>query len=473
MSRFGVNIVSMVQLWTHHEERRNYQLRAYVSALWKNSKLEILALTDQAVVSATSFLTSWMIGRFAGANQLGAYAIGVSVLSSIYTIQGSLIAAPYSVQRHRTSESQAEYAGSTLVLSGILSTLIGLLLVIFALALVVSGAFLDWLAAIFSIAAIVPFAVSRDFIRRFAFTHLQMTNALLLDSCVAVVQLLVLASLNAIGMLSTATAFVAIGLSCAIATILSLYQIRSEFLIRLGHIREAIRQSWTLGKWLVIAQVMISVQAFITYWISLLIAGTTATGIYAACMTIVSVSNPVVNGLSNLFLPRSVLAWKENGGIGLRRKAVQDCILLAAVMAPFCFVIALTGESLLHLLYPATEYAGHGRTAAVLAFATLAFALGWPASSALASMEKPKSIFVINTFGALLAVFLVFLLTVQHGILGAAYGWLLSNTVLSACLWFQLLVLVSRSVDVQDPIRVPRDVGSREKVADASSIFCG
>src|SRR6185437_1208176 len=48
-------------------------------------------------------------------------------------------------------------------------------------------------------------------------------------------------------------------------------------------------------------------------------------------------------------------------------------------------------------------------------------------------------------------------LTVQNGILGAAYGWLLSNIVVSASLWFQFLILVSRSVEGQNSVHVLRD----------------
>jgi len=64
------------------------------------SGAHVLALADQGVVSAASFLTTVIIGRWTDASQLGIYAIGISVLASSYTIQGSLITLPYSIQRH-------------------------------------------------------------------------------------------------------------------------------------------------------------------------------------------------------------------------------------------------------------------------------------------------------------------------------------------------------------------------------------
>src|SRR5258705_6321412 len=85
------------------------------------SGVHVLALTDQAVVSAASFLTMVIIGRATDPSQLGAYAIAISVLASCFTIQGSLITLPYSIQRHRPLGTPAEHAGSSLAHSALLA----------------------------------------------------------------------------------------------------------------------------------------------------------------------------------------------------------------------------------------------------------------------------------------------------------------------------------------------------------------
>lgn len=409
---------------------------------WPDAK--IVALADQSIVSGTSFLTSLLIGRFAGASQLGLYAIGVTVLASIFTIHGALLAQPYAVHRHRPTGTPAEHASATLVLCGLLSVANSLLLITLSLALWAGRAWLDFIPALIVFALILPSAVSRDFLRRFAYARLQVTHVLRLDLTVAVLQLLTLVWFCYHGTLSTVAAFGAIGLACGVATILFLYEIRSELVIRIDQLRSTWQRSWTIGKWLVVAQVMIQIQGFATYWICLAIAGAGATGVYAACMTIVSVANPLVNGLGNLLLPKLVLAWKEQGATGLRRRAIQDSILLGAVMAPLCAGTLVFGDELLHLLYPAPEYMGHGQTTAVLAFAILAFSVGMPASYALTGMERPRSVLIVSTVGALVTIALVFGLTTKFGILGAAYGWLLGNVVVAAGLWFELLASVSR-----------------------------
>jgi hypothetical protein len=99
------------------------------------SKVHVLALADQVAVSAASFLTTVIIGRCTDPSQLGAYAIGISVLASAYTMQGSLITLPYSIQLHRPLGTPAEHAGSSLAHSGMFSGFVTLVLVAAALGL--------------------------------------------------------------------------------------------------------------------------------------------------------------------------------------------------------------------------------------------------------------------------------------------------------------------------------------------------
>src|ERR1700674_3835450 len=156
------------------------------------SGIHVLALADQAVVSATSFVTTVLVGRYTDPSQLGAYAIAVSVLASLFTIQGSLITLPYSIQRHRPLGTPAEHAGSSLAQGGLLSAGATLLLALTALGLFADGAAPEVTAMAWALAAVMPFGLLREFGRRFAFTHLQMVQVLALDAVVGVIQLSIL-----------------------------------------------------------------------------------------------------------------------------------------------------------------------------------------------------------------------------------------------------------------------------------------
>ena len=63
------------------------------------------------------------------------------------------------------------------------------MLTVAALCFLVWGASSDTVVITWAMAGIVPFALTRDFTRRFAFAHLEMVRALLLDLIAAMIAL--------------------------------------------------------------------------------------------------------------------------------------------------------------------------------------------------------------------------------------------------------------------------------------------
>ena len=296
-----------------------------------------------------------------------------------------------------------------------------------------------------AVAGIVPFALARQFSRRFAFAHLAFGNALLLDTVVAVIQLATLGWLGASGRVSALSAFGALGAAYAAAAGGWLYCARGEFSVRVRHVRTVLKQSWALGKWLLAGQVAVQVQGNIVYWLALAVAGTTVTGVFAACMSVVAFANPVLGGFGDSFMPRSVLAWKNGGGPALWQEAVRNSALVAAVMTPFSLAILIAGERVMHVLYHGTEYAGHSHTLTVLALATFAGAVGGPASVALATIERARAIVAVSTVGASrISVILVWVLMMQWGLAGAACGLLGGNVAGSVGSWAAFFLLLRR-----------------------------
>lgn len=407
--------------------------------------VQVLALADQAIVSAASFFTTVIIGRCTDPSQLGAYAIAISVLASLFTIQGVLITLPYSIQRHRPIGTAQEHAGSALAQGGMMSALVVAGLAAVAAGLLARGAAPELVVMAWALVGVAPFALLREFARRFAFAHFHLGHALALDAATAVLQIVGLGWLGWTGRMSAVTACVVLGLSCGIAALGWVYVARGEFAIRRAGLWRTLKHGWSLGKWLFINQIMVQVQRYVTHWLSFVIAGAAVTGVYAACLSIVAFANPLTFGLGNMLAPRSALAWKERGGPGLRRQALGDALLFAALLTPFCLLVLLIGDDLMGLLYRGREYEGHGSVVAILAFANLAAALGMPASNALASMERPRAILAVGTMSAVLTVGLVWWWMVAWGLIGAACGLLTGSTLGAAGLWASFLALVPRS----------------------------
>jgi O-antigen/teichoic acid export membrane protein/tRNA A-37 threonylcarbamoyl transferase component Bud32 len=418
--------------------------------LWTNllgtvASAHILALADQLVVSGTSFLTTLIIGRFTQPSELGLYSMGLSLLASCLCVQEALISTPYAVQRHHSPGTPAERAGTLLAQTGVLAAVAAAALTVTGCGLAAAGARDQLVVLFWGLTAVAPFLILREFARRFAFAHLRVAQALVLDTAGAVIQLMALVFLGWTGQMSAVNAYAALGIAGALTSLVWLYIARASFTVCADQILGGTKESWSLGRWLFANQLVLTVQASLVYWLLASLGSMTATGIYAACMSIALFSNPLILGASNLLTPSSALAWKEGGGKRLRRESVQASLGLALVMALFCMAVALFGDVAMHFLYPGEDYTGQGHTVTVLALGMLVMAVGIPAISALTSMERPRVIFWTTLWAAAVTVALTLSLMPKWGLVGTAYGVLAGNLVRTAARWVALLSFVSRT----------------------------
>jgi O-antigen/teichoic acid export membrane protein len=437
------------------------------------TKEHIFSLVDQALVSGTSFLTTLLVARFGGAGELGIYAIGISVLVSLLAFQDSLILQPYTIRQHSPGVHPADHGGASLIFSFVVS--VGCAVV---LALAVSGA-LAWegtsnmLAMIFAIAAVLPFVLTREFARRTAIAQLEMLRAVVLDAAVSLIQLCALALLGFTGRMSAVAACAALGGANGIVAAGWLCWGRHSLNLRPRAAKAIFAETWDLGKWLLVGRATVQVQGYVIYWIAIVTAGAVATGVLAACMSVVNIITPVILALGNVMVPRSVLAWRSEGGQGLWREATRNAVRFAAVIAPFCIFVLFGGEALMHRLYPGSEYHGSGVIVAVLAFATFATALGGPASFALATMERPRAIVVVGVIGAVLSVGLVALSMMTWGLLGAAFGLLAGNTFGTIGRWIAFKAHIPQQQDKALLAAMLRDVTKCSDLEEAGITWIG
>jgi O-antigen/teichoic acid export membrane protein len=422
----------------------------WVSALrtaWATWQPQALALADQAVVSGTSFLTTVVIGRFTLPSELGVYAMGLSAVQCWLGIQECLVSFPYTIHRHRPLGTPAEYAGSSLTHNGLLSAVAIVVTAVIALVMSAGSGVPELAAVTCALAGVLPLALLREFGRRFALAHLHTAECLIVDIAVAALQLVGLGLLAWTDRLSAITAFAALGAACAVVGAVWLYRVRDNFVLRNDQLWETMQQSWSLGKWLFGNQLTWLVQANITYWLLAWVAGPTASGIYAACMSVALFANPVIMGVANTLTPTAVVAFREGGGARLRREVTRNSLLLGGVVSLFCVAVLLAGEDLMRLLYHSKEYAGHGHAVTVLALGMLAMAVGMPVMAALLSIERPREVFWTAAFGALVTGVLVWWFAAEWGILGAAYGFLAGNVARTATRWVMFEALVPQSGD--------------------------
>ena len=350
------------------------------------------------------FLTTLLVARWSGPSQLGVYAVGISLLGFLLTCQDLLIIEPYLIQRHYPQGTTAERAGASLTLSILFSTGSLLALTIVAFGFQQRDAGSEMFVMTWAIAGVVPFALTRDFARRFSFAQLRFGGALLLDAAVALMQLSTLGWLGASGRMSALSAWGALGGACAFAAAGWLYSTRGQFAIRVRHVRTGLTETWALGKWL-LCRPSNRAGARKYYLLAVDSRGRRrghrrVRRLHEHC----GLCKSSVARLGNTLLPKMVLAWNNGGGPALRREAIRNTVLIAALVASFSLAVLFVGEHVMQLLYHGTVFEGHGHTLTVLALAMSAGAVGVPASFALATMERPIAIVTATTLGATLTI---------------------------------------------------------------------
>jgi O-antigen/teichoic acid export membrane protein len=400
----------------------------------------ILTMADQAIVSGASFLTTVLVGRFAGTSELGLYFLGASILIAVLCVQESLITQPYAIKRHDDIATPAQHTGSALILSLMFSAMSALAILAAAAVSSLSGN-PELTALTWALSAVAPFVLVREFGRQIEFGHLNPAKTVIMDFAAAATQLAALAGLGWNGHMSAVTALAASGAGCAVAGAIWFLLFRRAFAFDKSRMPAATKQSLNLGKWFLANQMVLVAQANISIWMLAAIAGTANTGIFAACMSVVSLSNPIVLGLSNILLAKSAASFRDGGSTQLRRDTRKDALMLGGVMALFAVFVSFFGDDVMRLVYPAQHYQNYNLVLAILATWQLATAVSIPPFYALSGMEHVRLNFWIGLTAAVVTTVLLWVLIAKWGTLGAAYALLTGAVMRCFARWAAFLTL--------------------------------
>jgi O-antigen/teichoic acid export membrane protein len=425
----AIEHASLVPPW--RVARRGSRREEAVAAAIPAARRGVLALLDQAAVSGTAFLTTLVLGRVCGPEELGVFSLGFAVMVMAICVQDSLVSAPYTVFSARMAgRSRARYAGSTLALAGLLA-----IAVVFCLAAGGLGALgapsARILPVLGALGAAMPLVLLREFARRLAFAGLEMATALVVDGAVAAIQIAGLGLLVVTGLLSAASTMAAIGAACGLVGIVWLIGARRRFACARSQLARDWRQNWIFGRWILAAQSAAVANNYATHWLLAALLGTAATGALAACMSVVALANPLLLGASNFLSPSAARAWAETGAGRLHALVTRSSWLLGAAIASVCGLVVCFGDRIMALFY-GHAYAGLGHLLVVVAAAYLISALGLAPSHGLYAMRRSDWNFYPSAFGVIVTLLAGAGLAVPFGITGAAYGFLLGNVTKTA-----------------------------------------
>lgn len=391
----------------------------------------IISLADQAVASATNFATGIIIARACSKEELGLYMLGFSLIFLMTDFQTSLITTPYMVYAPRLKgKAHALYTGSTLIhqLAFCLFTVFG----------VVCGAFVVGKGigpkglgpVLWALSLVIALIMLREHARRVSFARLRLKTAFLFDTSIAVGQIGGLLLLARFGVLSASRAYWVIGSVCGMAVMVWLWTDRECYQPRISESRADLKKNWVFGKWVFASGLVWAASANLYPWFLAYFHGTASTGVWAACLGIVSVGNPALLGIQNLVGPKIAHAYAESGPKALRRLVLKITAVLFLPLSLLCLVLIVWGGRLVTMIY-GRQYAGNNLVVAIMALTFLVYASSFSFSRALMAVERADLDFLFN-FGALfIMVTMGFWLVRAFGLVGAAIGMLAATLVTS------------------------------------------
>jgi O-antigen/teichoic acid export membrane protein len=389
-------------------------------AVWQT----LLALGDQFVVSGTRFITTWMIARLCGAEQLGYFALGISGLMLIDLLLQAFVSAPYTIYSQQLSSRRLDrYTGDALVQASMVGVF-GLVTFMLIGSVATLASSLALANVMFIVAIVSTFYMLREFTRRQCLASKQNGLALILDLIFALVQLGAMYGLHTIDRLDSTTALASSGLACAMTLAVWFAAARRKPLFSTRSWRISARKHWRFGRWVFVSQATNQlnwsfVQWAIAFWLS-----TEAMGVFAGCLTIAFLSNPFVFGITNLIYPHMARIRNEQGSMAVRRIAVFAMSGIGLVMATFTAGMTAFGQLLCDILYADPAYANVHPLPGVLAAAVAILAITMPMDGFLWSERRTDLSSATSAIGFVATTIAVAVL-VRWGVTAAAVGLLI------------------------------------------------
>src|SRR5688572_3798039 len=268
-----------------------------------------LSIIDQALVSGTSFVTSVILGRCAGREDLGIYYLALSVVLFVRGMQEQLVSAPYMIYCGRQAAAdQPRYAASALMHQCLLS-----LFAILGLSVV---CVLGWGPAgmrqsLLILLCAAPLLWMREFVRQMSFAHLDVRAAIVTDLTITLTQLGALGYLAMYGQLSVVSTLAVMGICCGLASIAWLASGRQKFTLSWSAVWLDWTRNWTFSRWALASHLLACSSPYILPWVVAATHGERETGTLGACATLVGLSNMFLIGLANYLSPKAARAYAD------------------------------------------------------------------------------------------------------------------------------------------------------------------
>jgi O-antigen/teichoic acid export membrane protein len=353
---------------------------------------EAWALTDQAVVSGTNFLTNVMLIRFMGIREFGVFALAWMSVLFVNSLQTALIVAPMmSIGPKQEEKDRPSYFGAVVFQEIVLVFLCFVL--VFA-ALKVSGNFFphEGLQQLALPLAVSAFAYQlQDFVRRYFFATRQSRRAFADDVLSYLAQLPILFLLHKAGHLNSAIALWVMAGTSIIGLVPGwLWMEPIEF--HREWIGAISRRHWKFSRWLSASSLLQWTSGNLFVLAAPVYYGAAAAGVLKASQNLMGAANVWYLGLENI-VPVETARRLRQGGVRFMLAYTRSILFKwGGLTLLFALVMAVAPGFWLRLFY-GPEMAQYGYILRLYALLYLIFFVGGPLRAGLQALEYTVPIF--------------------------------------------------------------------------------
>lgn len=397
----------------------------------------VASIADQGATAAVSFLASVFIGRHLGAEPLGVYAITNVFVTLIRALQNCLVLEPMSVYGPRRKiEEKTAYFGFLL---GLEALWVGVLV-----SLMMLGSTLAWgldqidaplFEALIASGLFAFLICFQYFLRRQFYMDLR--------QYLAMIQSLSFLALIAVGFAAMwrfdGWTVVDIYLLLSACSVLVCVIQGGRFWRMVGKPgadarRQYAGEHWSYGKWLLLT-VPLGIATYQGYFFIVgTLVSTEAAGLLKAVDTLVAPFFQVAIGLSLMLTPMAARKIDSLSVAAQKRYALQVSAPLVGLAVVYGLVIYFGGAFALTALF-GDEVVDAIALIEIMAFVPLFSATPMPAGIMLAALRRAKLRFYSQAIAVAGTVFVGVPLVMTHGLIGAAYGLVLTEILFTIGQW--------------------------------------
>ena len=353
---------------------------------------EIWALTDQAVVSATNFLTNVMLARFMGLREFGIFVLAWMSVLFVNSLQTALIVAPMmSIGPGQKEEDRPSYFGAVVFQE---LALVSFCFVLVFTAVKTSSGFFHH-ADIEHLA--LPLAVSafayqmQDFVRRYFFAIRRSRLALGDDALSYLTQLPILFLLHRAGHLNSATALWAMAGTSIVGMVTGWFWVeRIEF--HWDWIKDVSRRHWKMSRWLTGSALLTWTSGNLFVIAAPVYYGAAAAGVLKASQNLMGMTHVWFQGLDNVVPVETARRLREGGVHSMLSYTRSILFKWGGLTLLFATIMAVAPGFWLRLMY-GPEMVQYGYVLRLYALLYVMIFVGGPLRAGLQALEFTSPIF--------------------------------------------------------------------------------